>query len=93
MSEFKVNDRCEVFGTGTHGDGMTLTILGKAPNKAFKLPNGQKHEKSKTDNDYVVKLDKKTHAPIEIAGGLVTHQFMVEYGVVSGDKLRLITNP
>lgn len=90
MSEFKVNDRCEVFGTGTHGDGMTLTILGKAPNKAFTLPNGQRHAKPSTLNGYIVKLDGEANAPMSIGKDLVTNQFKVQYGVVDGGKMRLI---
>lgn len=93
--EFKENDRCEVFGTGTHGDGMTLTIIGKAPNKAFRLPNGVMHSSPKSKEAYIVKLDQEASAPFEVGKfedgtPLITNQFKVTYGVVDGAKMRLI---
>lgn len=93
--EFKENDRCEVFGTGTHGDGMTLTIIGKAPNKEFRLPNGVLHSAPNDDDSYVVKLDQEASAPVQVGRfedgtPIMTNQFKVTFGVVAGRKMRLI---
>lgn len=88
--EFKANDRCEVFGTGTYGDGMKLTVISKAPRMNFELPNGQMHTKAKDDHSYVVLLDEKVSASTSIGGGVVTNQFRTNYGVVDGNNLRLI---
>ena len=89
MTQFKTGDRCEVFGTGTSGDGATLTILSKAPNKAFTLPSGQKHSRPLTDDGYVVQLDSPVNAPMR-CGGMLTNQFQTSCGVVSAAKMRLI---
>ena len=89
MTEFKTGDRCEVFGTGTSGDGATLTILAKAPNKEFTLPNGTKHAKPRATDAYVVQLDEPVNVPTTFAG-VTTTQFKSTCGVVSAAKMRLI---
>lgn len=90
MNQFKTGDRCEVFGTGTEGDGKILTILAKAPNKEFTLPNGTRHSKPNSGNCYVVQLDEPVNVPIEFAG-MHTTQFKSSCGVVDGEKMRIIT--
>ncbi|WP_159918028.1 hypothetical protein [Pantoea sp. 18069] len=89
MNQFKTGDRCEVFDTGTSGDGATLTILAKAPNREFTLPNGTKHSKPRTDDAYVVQLDEPVNVPMQFAG-MPTNQFRSSCGVVSAAKMRLI---
>lgn len=90
MNQFKTGDRCEVFGTGTSGDGATLTILAKAPNKEFTLPNGTRHMRPRTENAYVVQLDEPVNVPTQFAG-MATNQFKSTCGVVDGAKMRLLS--
>ncbi|WON88681.1 hypothetical protein [Delftia sp. UGAL515B_04] len=89
----KPGDRAVVEGTNTEGDGRTLTVLHRAPQKRFRLPDGQWNIGAGTDvPKWVVQLDKPAQAPLGI-GGAIFWQRAATYGVVRDSALRPISTP
>lgn len=87
---FKENQSVEVVNTNTEHDGKIWKIVGKAPNKAFKLPNGRKHAKPDSNDAWIVQMDAPIHVPITLGDGLWTEQFTNSYGVCDSKYLRVV---
>lgn len=89
---FKVNQSVEVVGTGTEHDGKIWRVVGKAPNKAFKLPNGRMHANPKSKDAWVVEMAAPIHVPTSILGMDYTMQFTNNYGVCDAKYLEALND-
>lgn len=87
---FQENQEVQVVNTGTEHDGKIWRIVGKAPNKEFTLPCGQKHASPESDDAWIVLLDKAISVPIELAEGVVTRQFKNNYAVCDSKYLKAV---
>lgn len=88
---FKDGQKVEVVNTNTEHDGKIWRVFGKAPNKAFKLPNGRKHAKPDSNDAWIVEMDAPVRVPTTIGrSGLWTKQFTNSYGVCDSKFLRAV---